>query len=63
MPRNTDKNNLDSKALRRSRQIQAHGFIDDAKVAREERQRFVEVLRAGRNIEKDPGVTGICVLG
>jgi hypothetical protein len=44
MSSNADKLDFGNEALSGSRQLEARGFIDDAEVAREERQRFAEVF-------------------
>jgi hypothetical protein len=56
VPRKTDKVDLNNDTLWRSYQFQAHRLVDDPEVALKERQRVAEVLRAWRDIEKDPSI-------
>jgi hypothetical protein len=63
MPRKAEKVELDNDPLRSPVQCQAHGFVDDSEVALEQRQRFAEIIRCGRDIEQQPRLARICLLG
>lgn len=63
MPRNTYKLDFDIDALRLSRQFQAHRFVDDSEVTPKECQRLANTLGAGRDIEEDPSIARVCLLG
>ena len=43
MPRKACHVDLDRQALRRSRQLEAYGLVDDPDITRKERQRFADV--------------------
>src|SRR6516165_6973701 len=63
MPRKADKLDFGSEALCRSRQLEAHSFVDDTEVALEESQSLAEVFRSGGDIEKDSRIARISLLG
>jgi hypothetical protein len=63
MLRNAYKLDFDIDALRLSRQFQVHRFVDDSEVTGKECQRLAETLRARRDIEEDPSIAWICLLG
>src|SRR5262249_42629473 len=62
VPRKTDKVDFNNDTLWRSHQFQAHRLVDDPEVALKERQRLAEILRARRDIKKDPSIARICLL-
>src|SRR5262249_38382721 len=63
MPWNAYELDFDINALRLSRQFQVHRFVDDSEVTGKECQRLAEIVRAGCDIEENPGIARICLLG
>jgi hypothetical protein len=63
VPRKADKFDFDCDTFPRLPQFEAHGLVEDPEVARKERQRFAEVFRPRRDIEEDPSVAGVGLLG
>jgi hypothetical protein len=47
-----DKLGLNYHTLRGSNEFQTHGFVDNAAIAREERQGLADVFCSGRDIEQ-----------
>ena len=46
-----------------SNEFQTHGFVDNAAIARTQRQRLADVLRGGSHIERQSSLAGIGLLG
>jgi hypothetical protein len=57
-----DKLGLNDHAFRRSNEFQTHGFVDNAAIARVERQRLADVFCSGCDIEQQSGFARISLL-
>ena len=62
-PRQTDETDLDDEALRSCSQFHADSLVGYPAVARHKRQGFAEVFRGRDDIEEDPRITRIDLLG
>ena len=63
MPWDSNKAYLDENAFRLSRNFQSHAFVDNATVARKERPRLAEILGGGHDVEQQPNLARVCLLG
>ena len=54
---------LNDHSLRRSNEFQTHGFVDNAAVARQQRQRVADVVRSRGDIEQQSDFARIGLLG
>jgi hypothetical protein len=63
MPRNAGELDLNCHTFRGSNEFRTHRFVDDAAIARGERQRIADVFGGGGDIEQQPGFAWVCFLG
>ena len=63
MPWDSNKAHLDDDAFWLSRNFQARAFVDNAAVARKELPRLAEISRGGHDVEQQPDLTRVCLLG
>ena len=62
-PRQTDETDFDDKAVRRCSPFHARSFVGDPGIAVKKRQGFAEVFCGGHDIEDDPHIMRIGLLG